>query len=149
KTKQNRVVFSEDPARTAEVKQKKWTFSNFTYHGVNVHQLLDVPYEQLMQLYRVRQRQPEPRGLRRKQHLLLKRLRKATKAAPPMEKPEVAKAEVVPRRRNVIIASETVGSMVGVYNGKTFSHVEIKPEVIGHYLGKFSITYKAVKHGGP
>jgi len=27
--------------------------------------------------------------------------------------------------------------------------VEIKPEVIGHYLGEFSISCKAVKHGRP
>ncbi|KAK2090184.1 ribosomal protein S15 [Saguinus oedipus] len=119
----------------AEVKQKKRTFYKFTYHGVNVHQLLDMPYEQLMQL--------------RKQHLLLKRLRKATKAAPPTEKPEMAKAEVFPCRPDVIIPSKMVGSMVGVYKGKTFSHVEIKPEMIGHYLGEFSITYKPVKHARP
>nr|XP_035134421.2 40S ribosomal protein S15-like isoform X1 [Callithrix jacchus] len=93
-----------------------------------------MPYEQLMQLYRGRQRQQLNPGLRRKQHLLLKRLRKATKAEPLMEKPEVAKAEVFPRRPDVIIPSQMVGSMVGVYNGKTFSHVEIKPEMIGHYL---------------
>lgn len=27
--------------------------------------------------------------------------------------------------------------------------VEIKPEMIGHYLGEFSVTYKPVKHGRP
>ncbi|KAG0022767.1 ribosomal protein S15, partial [Entomortierella chlamydospora] len=31
----------------------------------------------------------------------------------------------------------------------TFNQVEIKPEMIGHYLGEFSITYKPVKHGRP
>ena len=25
--------------------------------------------------------------------------------------------------------------------------VEIKPEMIGHYLAEFSITYKPIKHG--
>ena len=39
-----------------------------------------------------------------------------------------------------------IGSMIGVYNGKTFNQVEVKPEMIGHYIGKFSITYKPVKH---
>ena len=29
-----------------------------------------------------------------------------------------------------------------VYNGKVFTQVEIKPEMIGHYLGEFSISYK-------
>ena len=27
--------------------------------------------------------------------------------------------------------------------------VEVKPEMIGHYLGEFSISYKPVKHGRP
>ncbi|MEJ1273772.1 hypothetical protein NN561_004644 [Cricetulus griseus] len=62
-----------------------------------------------------------------------------------MEKPEVVKTHL----RDMIILPETVGSMVSVYNGKTFNQVEIKPEMIGHYLGEFSITYKPVKLGRP
>ncbi|XP_053437282.1 40S ribosomal protein S15 isoform X1 [Nycticebus coucang] len=109
------------------------------------HCLCCPPSEQLMQLYSARQRRRLNRGLRRKQHSLLKRLRKAKKEAPPMEKPEVVKTHL----RDMIILPEMVGSMVGVYNGKTFNQVEIKPEMIGHYLGEFSITYKPVKHGRP
>ncbi|KYO30540.1 hypothetical protein Y1Q_0008192 [Alligator mississippiensis] len=62
-----------------------------------------------------------------------------------MEKPKVVKTHL----RDMIVLPEMVGSMVGVYNGKTFNQVEIKPEMIGHYLGEFSITYKPVKHGRP
>ncbi|XP_036590347.1 40S ribosomal protein S15 [Trichosurus vulpecula] len=132
--------------KMAEVEQKKKrTFRKFTYRGVDLDQLLDMSYEQLMQLYSARQRRRLNRGLRRKQHSLLKRLRKAKKEAPPMEKPEVVKTHL----RDMIILPEMVGSMVGVYNGKTFNQVEIKPEMIGHYLGEFSITYKPVKHGRP
>lgn len=78
--------------------------------------------EQLMQLYCARQRRRLNRGLRRKQQSLLKRLRKAKKEAPPMEKPEVVKTHL----RDMVILPEMVGSMVGVYNGKTFNQVEIK-----------------------
>ncbi|KAG1437948.1 hypothetical protein G6F56_012855 [Rhizopus delemar] len=49
----------------------------------------------------------------------------------------------------MIIVPEMIGSVVGVYNGKSFTQVEIKPEMTGHYLGEFSITYKPVKHGRP
>ena len=42
-----------------------------------------------------------------------------------------------------------IGSVVGVHNGKVFNQVEIKPEMVGHYLGEFSITYKPVHHGRP
>lgn len=37
-----------------------------------------------------------------------------------------------------------------LYNVYKFNlQVEIKPEMIGHYLGEFSVTYKPVKHGRP
>ena len=39
-----------------------------------------------------------------------------------MEKPEVVKTHC----RNKVVEPEMVGSMVGVYNGKTFNQVEIK-----------------------
>nr|XP_060642942.1 small ribosomal subunit protein uS19-like [Anolis sagrei ordinatus] len=127
----------------AEVEQKKQrTFRKFTYQGVDLDQLLNMSYEQLMQLYSARWLN---RGLSRKQHSLLKRLRKAKKEAPPMEKPEVVKTHL----RDMIILPKMVGSTVGIYNRKTFNQVEIKPEMIGHYLGEFSITYKPVKHGRP
>jgi len=83
------------------------------------------------------------RGLKRKPMALIKRLRKAKKEAPPMEKPDLVKTHL----RNMIIVPEMIGSMVGVYNGKTFTTVEIKPEMIGHYLAEFSITYKPISHG--
>ncbi len=34
-----------------------------------------------------------------------------------------------------------------IQNGKSFTTVEVKPEMTGHYLGEFSITYKPVGHG--
>jgi len=49
----------------------------------------------------------------------------------------------------MIVVPEMIGSMVGVYNGAQFTAVEVKAEMIGHYLGEFSITYKPVKHGKP
>jgi small subunit ribosomal protein S15e len=70
---------------------------------------------------------------------LIKKLRKKKKEAPVNEKPDVVKTHL----RNMVVVPEMTGSIVGVYNGKTFNQVEIKPEMIGHYLGEFSISYKA------
>eukprot|EP01125_Pyxidicula_operculata_P006357 TRINITY_DN2207_c0_g1_i1.p1 TRINITY_DN2207_c0_g1~~TRINITY_DN2207_c0_g1_i1.p1 ORF type:complete len:110 (+),score=15.27 TRINITY_DN2207_c0_g1_i1:250-579(+) len=85
------------------------------------------------------------RGVSRKQISLLKRLRKAKRGLQTGDKPEVIKTHL----RNMIIVPEMIGSIVGVYNGLSFTNVEIKAEMIGHYLGEFSITYKPVKHGRP
>ena len=132
--------------KMAEVEQKQQrTFRKFTDRSIDLDQLLDMSYEQLKQPYSARRRQWLNRSLRRKQHSLLKRLRKAEKDAPPTEKPEVVKMPP----RDMIILPEMEGSMVGLCNGKTFNQAESKPETIGHYLGEFSINYKPVKHGRP
>ncbi|KND01034.1 40S ribosomal protein S15 [Spizellomyces punctatus DAOM BR117] len=133
-----------DQESAAELKKKR-TFRKFTFRGVDLDQLLDLSSEQLMELVHARARRRFQRGLKRKPMGLIKKLRKAKKEATPGEKPEVVKTHL----RDMIIVPEMIGSVVGVYNGKTFNQVEIKPEMIGHYLGEFSITYKPVKHGRP
>lgn len=61
------------------------------------------------------------------------------------EKPEPVKTHL----RDVTIVPQMSGSIIGVYNGKGFVSVEVKPDMIGHYLGEFSLTYKPVGHGRP
>ncbi|EDW74018.1 uncharacterized protein RpS15 [Drosophila tropicalis] len=128
-----------------ETLKKKRTFKKFTYRGVDLDQLLDMPNNQLVELMHSRARRRFSRGLKRKPMALIKKLRKAKKEALPNEKPEIVKTHL----RNMIIVPEMTGSIIGVYNGKDFGQVEVKPEMIGHYLGEFSLTYKPVKHGRP
>jgi len=141
----------EDGAQDMETEKtettdiKKRTFKKFTYRGVDLDQLLDLSSEQLMDLVHARARRRFSRGLKRKPMALIKKLRKARREAAQYEKPEVVKTHL----RNMTVVPEMIGSMVGVHNGKQFNSVEIKPEMIGHYLGEFSITYKPVKHGRP
>merc|ERR1712033_161727 len=121
----------------AELKKKR-TFRKFTYRGVDLDQLLDMNNEGLMELFTCRIRRKFSRGLKRKPMALIKKLRKKKKECAPNEKPDVVKTHL----RDMVIVPEMTGSIVGVYNGKTFNQVEIKPEMIGHYLGEFSISYK-------
>jgi Ribosomal protein S19 len=44
----------------------------------------------------------------------------------------------------MIIVPEMIGSTVAVYNGKIFNVVDVKAEMVGYYLGEFSITYRYV-----
>lgn len=125
--------------------KKKRTFKKFMYRGIDLDTLLDLTHEELLQKVTARARRRFTRGLKRKPMALIKRLRKAKKEAAPMEKPEMVKTHL----RNMIIVPEMIGSVIGVYNGKTFTNVEIKPEMIGHYLAEFSISYKPVAHGRP
>ncbi|RHY31088.1 hypothetical protein DYB32_003763 [Aphanomyces invadans] len=131
--------------------RKKRAFKKFTYRGVDLDKLLDLNHEELMELVNARARRRFSRGLKRKPMALIKRLRKAKQEAKPLERPRGIKTHL----RNMIIVPEMIGSVVGIYNGKAFNGVEIKvrsrttPEMIGHYLGELSITYKPVAHGRP
>ncbi|OVA05319.1 Ribosomal protein S19/S15 [Macleaya cordata] len=124
---------------------KRRTFRKFSFRGVDLDALLDMSTDELVKLFHARARRRFQRGLKRKPMALIKKLRKAKREAPPGEKPEPVRTHL----RNMIIVPEMIGSIIGVYNGKTFNQVEIKPEMISHYLAEFSISYKPVKHGRP
>jgi small subunit ribosomal protein S15e len=111
------VIFQQQ-----EALKKKRTFRKFTYRGVDLDQLLDMNNEQLMELFPCRVRRKFARGLKRKPMALIKKLRKKKKECPANEKPDVVKTHL----RDMIIVPEMTGSVVGVYNGKTFNQVEIK-----------------------
>merc|ERR1712189_58757 len=113
---------ADEEQKAAELKKRR-TFRKFTYRGVDLDQLLDMSNEQLMELFPCRMRRKFTRGLKRKPMALIKELRKKKRECPANEKPDVVKTHL----RNMVIV----------------------PEMIGHYLGEFSITYKPVKHGRP
>eukprot|EP00587_Corethron_hystrix_P013652 CAMPEP_0113301314 /NCGR_PEP_ID=MMETSP0010_2-20120614/2593_1 /TAXON_ID=216773 ORGANISM="Corethron hystrix, Strain 308" /NCGR_SAMPLE_ID=MMETSP0010_2 /ASSEMBLY_ACC=CAM_ASM_000155 /LENGTH=147 /DNA_ID=CAMNT_0000154913 /DNA_START=95 /DNA_END=538 /DNA_ORIENTATION=+ /assembly_acc=CAM_ASM_000155 len=133
-----------DAAKVAELRKKR-AFRKFTFRGIELDKLLDLTNDELMDLVTARCRRRMSRGLKRKPMALIKRLRQAKKDAPPGEKPKGIKTHL----RDMIIVPEMIGSIIGIYNGKQFCGVEMKPEMIGMYLGEFAITYKPVKHGRP
>nr|POF26285.1 40s ribosomal protein s15 [Quercus suber] len=125
----------------AELKKKR-AFRKFSYRGIDLDELLDLSSEQLRDVVHARARRRFNRGLKRKPMGLIKKLRKAKQEAKPNEKPDTVKTHL----RDMIIVPEMIGSVIGVYSGKEFNTVEIKPEMVGHYLAEFSISYKPVKH---
>merc|ERR1712023_2144 len=125
---------------TAEAAPKKRsTFRKYTYRGVDLEKLVVMPMPELIELVHARARRRFKHGLPRKYWSLLKRLRNAKKACNTAEgeKPVCIKTHL----------REMIGSVVGVYNGKTFNQVEIKADMVGHYLAESSMSYKPVKHG--
>lgn len=126
--------------------KKTRTFRKFSFRGIDLDALLDLPMDQFVELVHARARRRLSRGLKAKPMALIKKLRKAKKECTDVHsKPEIVKTHL----RDMIVVPEMIGSVVGVYNGKVFNAIEIKPEMVGHYLAEFSISYKPVKHGRP
>merc|ERR1719247_3238226 len=103
--------------------KKRSTFRKYTYRGIDLENLVVMPMPELIEKVHARARRRFKHGLPRKYWSLLKRLRDAKKACNTAEgeKPACIKTHL----RNMIIL----------------------PEMIGHYLAEFSMSYKPVKHG--
>ncbi|MCS7115283.1 MAG: 30S ribosomal protein S19 [Nitrososphaerota archaeon] len=116
----------------------------FTYRGYTLDHLQGMSMDEFITLLPSRQRRSLIRGLSLEQRTLLENIRKAKEA---MKKGD--NVTIKTHVRDMIILPEMVGLKILVHNGKEFVPVEIKPEMIGHYLGEFAITNKPVKHGTP
>ena len=114
------------------------------YRGHTLSSLQGMSMDEFISLLPSRQRRSLQRGLTPEQRILLEKIREAQEAR---EKGEdvTTKTHV----RDMIILPEMVGVKILVHNGKEFFPVEIKPEMIGHYLGEFATTNKPVRHGTP
>ena len=90
-----------------------------------------------------RQRRRFRRGIHSRYDRLIKKLTKAVKDTPYGEKPKPVKTHL----RNCIIMPEMCGAVAEVYSGKYWNAVEIRTDMVGDYLGEYSLTYKPIRHG--
>ncbi|MCE5296425.1 MAG: 30S ribosomal protein S19 [Euryarchaeota archaeon] len=109
----------------------------FTYRGFTMEQLQEMPFEEVLELMPSRIRRTFTRGFNDEQKTVFDKIKSGKYES------------VRTHRRDIPIVPEFVGRKVAVYNGKEFKEVEIRPEMIGHYLGEFSQTRGTVKHSGP
>jgi small subunit ribosomal protein S19 len=116
----------------------------FAYRGYSLDQLQGMSMDEFINLLPARQRRSLHRGLKSEQRILLEKLRRARE-----DLRKGGDAAVRTHVRNMIILPEMVGIKIFIHNGKEFVQVEMRPEMIGHYLGEFAITNKPVKHGTP
>jgi small subunit ribosomal protein S19 len=110
----------------------------FKYRGLSLEELQKIPIDELLPLFPSRIRRTLKRGLTKTQDKLLNDIRKSKKG-------DIIKTHC----RSMVILPEFVGHRIDVHNGKEFQRLEIQPDMIGHYLGEFSLTRKRVKHTGP
>jgi small subunit ribosomal protein S19 len=113
----------------------------FKYRGVSIEELKTMSLEKLFELFPARARRSLTRGITDDKRKLLEeiKLTNAGKLTTPIKT----------HLRDMIILPYMIGLAISVFTGKEFHPVTIKPEMVGHYLGEFSLTNKRVQHGAP
>ena len=115
------------------------------YRGYTIEDLKNVSMDEFIELLPSRQRRSLLRGLTVEQRKLLERIRMTKE----FSKNGGQAKPIRTHARDMVILPEMIGITIHVHNGKEFVPVQIKPEMVGHYLGEFAITNKPVKHGTP
>lgn len=119
-------------AGTAARRKKEFTFRGFT-----LQELQAMNMGELLPILPSRARRTLKRGLSKENETFVKRLVKG-------DKPQLKT-----HRRDVVVLPSFVGKQILIYSGKEYKLVEIKPEMIGHFLGEFALTRRFGKHSGP
>ena len=106
----------------------------FTYRGYTLAKLKKMKLDELADLMCARQRRKIKRTFRPEEEKLLDEINSG-------------KEGIKTHLRDAIVLPSMVGTQIGIHDGKGFEYIEIKPEMIGHYLGELALTRKKVAHG--
>ena len=111
-----------------------------TFRGKELEELAPLKEDKLADLFtsRARRKLRRSNGIRGRYLKLTEKVKKSKLNLQPGERPKIIKTHL----RNALVFPEMVGGLVGVYNGKEYKEVEVKFDMIGRFLGEFSLTYK-------
>ena len=113
----------------------------FKYRGYTLEQLQSMSTETMLQLLPSRARRSLNRGVSEEKRKLLEDARSIKEGK--------TEGQIKTHARDMIVLPSMVGLTIGVHNGKEFVALQVKPEMMGRYLGEYVITNKKVVHGTP
>lgn len=126
-------------------KQRR-TFRKFTYRGIDLQDLVQMPLLKFAELLPSKQRRHVLRGLAPREVTLLRKCLASKEACVnPEDKPVLVRTHA----RSMTILPQMVGNIIGIHNGQNFIPVEIKPEMIGGVLSDYSPSRSTGGHGRP
>ena len=117
----------------------------FRFRGYNVEQLKNLSIEALLPLLNARQRRSLDKRVGKYMDDQKRKLRERIKSVREGTSNEAIRTHV----RDMIILPDMVDITINIHNGKEFTPITIKPEMIGHYLGEYAITNKRVQNDAP
>jgi len=115
----------------------------FLYRGHNFESLQQMSMDEFIRILPSRQRRSLTRGLTADQRTLMELIRNYRRTKAKDAKP------IRTHCRDMVVIPEMVGLNLLIHSGKEFTSLDIKPEMLGHYVGEFVITNKKVLHGTP
>jgi small subunit ribosomal protein S19 len=121
-------------AKKVEARRKR----EFSYRGLSLPQLQAMSLEEFAKVASSRARRSIRRGFNIETSLFFERMQST-----PADK--VVRTHV----RDALVLPAHVGRHVAIHNGKEFKEIEVRPEMVGHYYGEFSLTRRFEKHSGP
>lgn len=108
----------------------------FTYRGKTIEQLKELDVREFAKYLKARQRRSVLRNFQKIEGFVKDAKEKSAKGK-----------KIRAHERDIVIVPEIIGMKIHVYNGKEFTPVEIKPEMIGHVLGEFAPSRGKIEHG--
>ena len=108
----------------------------FTYKGKTSEELLKMDVKEFAKLVPSRQRRSLSHGLTDQQKRLLTKIKESKQT----------KKQIKTHLRDMIVLPEMIGSQLLVHAGKDWVPVFVVDEMLGRYLGEFTLTRKKVQH---
>ena len=112
----------------------------FAFRGKTLQELQQMTIQEFANLCTSRTKRSLLRGFDKH---MLKKIENAKKQLGTEKKPKIIKTH----QRDTIVIPAMVGLMFAVHRGNTFDMVEIKQEMLGHFLGEMVLTRKRLLHG--
>ena len=122
----------------------KFQQRNYTFRGKTLDDLRAMELKDFVQLLNTKRRRFLARNFGVKHIHFINQCKKALEAIEGQAgaKPPVVKTHL----RAMVVLPAFVDNIIGIYNGKEFVEIQIKPEMIGHLLADFAPAKKIVKH---
>jgi ribosomal protein uS19 len=122
----------------------KFAQRNYMFRGKTLEELKSMEVPEFVKLLSAQRRRFIARCFQVQHVRLIKKLKDARESIKDQTgaKPPVVKTHL----RSMVILPEFVDNVIGIYNGKDFVEVQIKPEMIGHVLADFAMPKRIVKH---
>ncbi len=107
----------------------------FKYRGKDIEELKALDTREVAKYLDSRARRTVLRNFQEIEDFLQRAKRKQSK-----------NKKIKTHKRKLIVVPQMVGMQIQVHNGRMFIPIEVVPEMIGHYLGEFSLTRAKASH---